>query len=94
MFTVTAEAKWQLKKIVDDRIPGAGRNLRLAIPPAWSGPGDFGIVVDDEKADDLTITLRGTKILLLNQQLAPQLSSSVLDYKETPQGHAFTLDVY
>ena len=50
--------------------------------------------MDDEKADDLTITLRGTKILLLNQQLAPQLSSAVLDYKETPQGHAFTLDVY
>ena len=42
----------------------------------------------------MTVTLRGTKILLLNQQLAPQMSTAVLDYKKTPQGMGFTLDVY
>ena len=94
MLTVTAEAKQELKSIVDQRRLGAGRCLRLAIPPAWSGPGDFGIVIDDEKSDDLTITLRGNKILLLSQQLVPQMSTSVLDYKETPEGMGFTLDVY
>ena len=94
MLTVTAQAKKELKNIVDQRSLGTGRCLRLAIPPAWPGPGDFGIVIDDEKSDDLTVTLRGTKILLLSQQLAPQMSTSVLDYKETPQGQGFTLDVY
>ena len=94
MLTVTAQAKRELKNILDQRNLGAGRCLRLAIPPAWPGPGDFGIVIDDEKSDDLTVTLRGTKILLLSQQLAPQMSTSVLDYKETPQGAGFTLDVY
>ncbi len=94
MLTVTAQAKRELKNILDQRKLGAGRCLRLAIPPAWTGPGDFGIVIDDEKSDDLTITLRGTKILLLSQQLAPQMSTSVLDYKDTPQGMGFTLDVY
>ncbi len=94
MFTVTADAKRELKKIVDERKIGAGRNLRLAIPPAWTGPGDFGLVIDEEKSDDLSVTLRGAKILLLNEQLSPQLATSVLDYKETPQGLAFTLDVY
>ena len=94
MLTVTGIAKRELKKIVEQRKLDAGRCLRLAIPPAWPGPGDFGIVIDDEKSDDLTVTLRGVKILLLSQELAPQMSTSVLDYKDTPQGMGFTLDVY
>lgn len=94
MLTVTAAAKRQLKNVSDERRLGAGRCLRLAIPPAWPGPGDFGIVIDDEKSDDVSFTLRGAKILLLKQDLAPQMSTSVLDYKETPHGMAFTLDVY
>lgn len=94
MLTITGDAKRELKRILDDRKLGAGRCLRLAIPPAWPGPGDFGIVIDDEKSDDMSVTLRGIKILLLKQELAPQLSTSVLDFKETPQGQAFTLDVY
>ena len=94
MLTVTGIAKRELKSILDQRKLGAGRCLRLAIPPAWSGPGDFGIVIDDEKSDDMTVTLRGSKILLLKEELAPQLSTSVLDYKDTPNGPAFTLDVY
>ena len=94
MLTITGDAKRELKRILDDRKLGAGRCLRLAIPPAWPGPGDFGIVIDEEKSDDMSVTLRGVKILLLKQDLAPQLSTSVLDFKETPQGQAFTLDVY
>lgn len=94
MLTVTAAAKRQLKAILDERRLGAGRCLRLAIPPAWPGPGDFGIVIDEEKSDDVSFTLRGAKILLIKQDLAPQLSTSALDYKETPHGKAFTLDVY
>ena len=94
MLTVTGNAKRELKRIVDDRNLGVGRCLRLAIPPAWPGPGDFGIVVDEEKSDDMSVTLRGIKILLLKQELAPQLSTSILDFKETPHGQAFTLDVY
>lgn len=94
MLTITAEAKRELKRIADERRLGAGRCLRFAIPPAWPGPGDFGIVIDDEKSDDMTVTLRGAKILLVKEDLAPQLSTSVLDYKETPHGKAFTLDVY
>ena len=68
--------------------------MRLAVQPAWPGPGDFGIVIDDEKADDYTTTLRGTKVLLLQEQLLPQLDKSILDYKDSPEGARFTLDVY
>lgn len=94
MLNVTGPAKRELKRILEARRLGPGRCLRLAIPPAWPGPGDFGIVIDDEKADDMTVTLRGAKVLLLKQDLAPQLSTSVLDFKETDRGEVFTLDVY
>ena len=94
MFDVTDSAKEELKRIAESRSVEAGRCLRLAVQPAWPGPGDFGIVIDDEKADDYTTTLRGTKVLLLQEQLLPQLDKSILDYKDTAEGARFTLDVY
>jgi Fe-S cluster assembly iron-binding protein IscA len=94
MFNVTDNAKEELKRIAESRRIDAGRCLRLAVQPTWPGPGDFGIVIDDEKADDFTTTLRGTKVLLLQEQLLPQLDKSILDFKDTPEGERFTLDVY
>ena len=94
MFTVTDSAKEELKRIVEARKIEAGRGLRLAVQPTWPGPGDFGIVIDDEKADDHAVTLRGTKILLLELQFIPQLDKAILDYKTDPEGARFTLDVY
>ena len=90
MLRVTDQAKEELRRILEDRNIDAGRCLRLAIPPAWPGPGDFGIVVDDEKGDDHTITQRGVKLMLVDDHLLAKLADSVLDFKET----AFSLDVY
>ncbi|MCL0028707.1 hypothetical protein M1N23_00995 [Dehalococcoidia bacterium] len=90
MLRVTDQAKEELRRILQDRNIEAGRCLRLAIPPAWPGPGDFGIVVDDEKSDDHTVTLRGVKLMLVGDHLMAKLDHSVLDFKET----AFSLDVY
>jgi Fe-S cluster assembly iron-binding protein IscA len=94
MFNVTDGAKEELKRIAESRSIEAGRCLRLAVQPSWPGPGDFGIVIDEEKADDFTTTLRGTKVLLLQEQLLPQLDKSILDFKDTSEGERFTLDVY
>ncbi len=94
VFTVTDSAKEELKRIVESRSIEAGRCLRLAVQPTWPGPGDFGIVIDHEKAEDHAVALRGTKILLLQEQMLPQLDESILDYKDTPEGARFTLDVY
>ena len=46
MFTVTDDAKKELKRIYDSRSLEVGMYLRLAIPPVWTGYGDFGIVID------------------------------------------------
>lgn len=90
MLRVTDLAKEELKRILNGRQIEAGRCLRLAVPPAWPGPGDFGIVVDDEKANDHAITLRGVKVMLVDDHLLAKLTDSVLDFKEP----GFSLDVY
>ncbi len=90
MFRITDQAKTELGRILAERRIEAGRCLRLAIQPAWPGPGDFGIVVDDEKAEDYAVTLRGVKVMLVGDHLLTKLTDSVLDFKEA----AFSLDVY
>ncbi len=90
MLRITEQAKEELGRILSDRKIVAGRCLRLAVPPAWPGPGDFGIVVDDEKGNDHGVTLRGVKIMLVDDHLLAKLSDSVLDFKET----GLSLDVY
>ena len=94
MLTVTDAAKTELKRMFDDRGLPPGRYLRLATPPRWEQPGDFGIVLDEEEHGDYGFGVDGAKILLVDHQLAQRLESSVFDFKDTPQGRGFTLDVY
>lgn len=93
-FQVTDEARAQLKVIIGQRHLDPGRFLRLAIPPAWTGDGDFGIVIDSRGSGDVSIAYDQTTVLLIEPDVADQLARSVLDFKETPMGPAFTLDVY
>ena len=94
MVTVTDAAKEELRRILVALSPDLGKCLRLAIPPAWDGPGDFGIVVDVEGDGDHTVELDGLKLLLVDTLLTERLMDSVLDFKDTPGGSAFTLDVF
>jgi len=68
--------------------------LRLAIPPVWTGYGEFGIVIDDEKEDDIAIFFEDHKVLILENVITEEISDSILDYKESPEGKRFTLDVF
>jgi Fe-S cluster assembly iron-binding protein IscA len=94
MLDVSDTAKLQLKEVAAQRQLDPGKFLRLAIPPVWTGEGDFGIVVDDRGAMDTAIKLAGQTVLLIEREVADQMSKSVLDFKTTPQGMGFTLDVY
>ena len=94
MFTVTDTAKAELKRMFDERGLPPGRYLRLAVPPRWEQPGEFGIVLDEEEHGDYGFGVDGVKILLVDHQLSQRLENSVFDFKETPQGKGFTLDVY
>ena len=68
--------------------------MRLAIPPAWTGEGDFGIVVDARGGMDVAITYEGKTVLLIERAVAENLVTSELDFKTPAGGPRFTLDVY
>ena len=94
MVKVTDGAEEELKRILGTSDLDAGRHLRLATPPVWVGQGDFGIVIDVDNEGDLVIESEGKPLLLVDADLAERLSDSVLDFKDSPSGPAFTLDVY
>ena len=50
---VTQEALDELRRIVSVRAMGYQQILRLAMPPVWTGGGDFGIVVDQISDEDI-----------------------------------------
>lgn len=99
MFKVTEEAKRELKRIHETKALASGRCLRLAIPPVWTGFGDFGIVIDDEKPEDVSIFLGDYKVLVIEDTIVQGIddqtdkdSDSVLDFIESPEGSRFTLN--
>ena len=93
-FQASDEARRQLRATADARQLDPGRYLRLAIPPTWTGEGDFGIVIDSRGPGDVSISWEGRPVLLVEREVADQLARSILDFKETPAGKGFTLDVF
>ena len=94
MVTVTDAAKEELGRILATRSLDLDKYLRLAIPPPWDGPGDFVIVIGVEGDADHKVERDGLKLLLVDSLLAKRLSDSVLDFKDSPDGSRFTLDVF
>ncbi len=94
MVTVKTRAKKELRRIVETRPLAEGKYLRLTAPPVWEGEGGFGIVIDEERVGDHTVDFVGIRILLIDPGLAKNLSDSVLDFKDSPQGLRFTLDMF
>ena len=94
MVTVTDSAKQELRRIVETSSLKPGKFLRLTAPPIWTGAGDFGIVIDEERAEDNVVVVQGIKVLLVDPDLSQGLSKAVFDFKVSPDGPRFTLDVY
>ena len=94
MVAVTESAKAELSRILETKDLDSGKLLRLAVPPVWTGEGDFGIVIDEPESDDHATDFKGRKVLLVGADLLEKLANSVLDFKEFPDGPRFTLDVF
>ena len=94
MLQVTDAAKDELKTILQAGPLPEGRYLKLAVKPEWTGPGDFGVVIEIEKGGEVFFEHEGTVVLAVDPGLAENLERSVFDFKQTPQGAGFTLDVY
>jgi len=94
MLEVTDSARSELRRIIQTRALPPGRYLKLAVKPEWTGPGDFGIVIDDEKGGEIFFESDGQPVLAVDPGLAENLERSVFDFKDTERGAGFTLDVY
>ena len=94
MVQISEAAKRQLKVLLDERKLAPDRFLRLTVPPAWTGEGDFGIVIDARGPADTSITLDGKTVLVVGPDVAEHIPNSALDFKKAPEGPRFTLDVY
>ncbi len=95
MLTVTESALAELRRVADARALEPGRLLRLAVPPVWTGQGDWGIVIDQRGAADIAYAHDGATVLVIEQVVADSLANAVLDYKTSgAPGPRFTLDIY
>lgn len=94
MVKVTDAAIEELVRVASVTNLGSQKYLRLATPPLWEGEGDFGIVTDGERTNDYIVEHEGSPLLLIDEGLSEQLAKAVFDFKDSPQGPAFTLDVY
>lgn len=94
MFSVTDSAKEELQRTLERTSMAPGKILRLTTPPAWTGPGDFGVVIDESGEEEQLVEFNGQTILAVDSDLAAHLADSVLDFIDSPEGPRFTLDVY
>ncbi|MDA0769127.1 MAG: hypothetical protein O2821_02755 [Chloroflexi bacterium] len=93
-MTVTDSAIDELFRIADGRGLENDKFLRLATPPVWIGEGDWGISISESDDDDEVFGRGGRTALVMAPSLSEQMSDAVLDFKDTPDGARFTLDVY
>ncbi len=94
MLDITSEAQQELQRIINARNIGDDQYLRLAMPPVWIGEGDWGIVISEKSEDDELIEFEGVTVLLMDPSVYEHMSEAVLDFKDSPEGFRFTLDLY
>jgi hypothetical protein len=94
VITVTARAKEELKRMGERLGLEPGKHLRLATPPVWTGEGDFGIVKAEEWHGDHVVEFQGSVVLLVDADLVERMPTAVLDFKDSPAGTRFMLDVF
>ncbi len=94
MLDITSEAQQELQRIINARNIGGDKYLRLAMPPVWIGEGDWGIVISEKSEDDELIEFEDVTVLLMDPSVYEHMSEAVLDFKDSPEGLRFTLDLY
>jgi len=82
MIAVTERAKERLKTILSDKVDNPQASLRLTA----TGQGQFGLHVDVETSGDQVVKHKGSKVLLVEHELASSLHGVILDVEPTDQG--------
>ena len=88
MIGVTDRAKQELLKILFDKVDMPQARLRLT-----SGDqGELGLGIDIEMPGDEILEYEGSRLLVVEQNLAASLNGIVLDVDDTPVGPQLVID--
>jgi len=82
MISVTDSAKEHLKNTLLAHADDPNINLRLVAKPA----GRLGFVLDRETEGDQVVEHKGTKVLLVGEELVPMVTGLILDVRDTAEG--------
>jgi Fe-S cluster assembly iron-binding protein IscA len=82
MIYVTERAKQELKRLLIASVDWPGARLRLMD----RGQGRLGLGIDIETKDDHIIEYNGTKLLIVEPELATNHKQITLDVDDTPDG--------
>ena len=90
MFNVTDRAKEAISKSLSTK--KLGPNTMLRLKKSEDDPEILGLIIDQElKSDRVMKNKEGMKVLVINSDLAKNLSAVVLDVQNTSKGDQFVL---
>ena len=82
MINVTERAKQELKRLLSQNVDWPQARLRIID----RGRGIIGLGVDIEAPGDRIVEYEGTRVLVVEPELANNLEGITLDVDETPEG--------
>ena len=85
MLTVTQRAKEELKRILSAKVDNPQAGVRLSA----SGPNKFSLGIDVEMPGDQVVKHKGSKVLLVEHEIATRLEGQTLDFTGTAEGAKF-----
>jgi Fe-S cluster assembly iron-binding protein IscA len=87
MVSVTEGACRELKRMLFEKVDWLGARLRLVD----RGQGNIGLGIDVEAPNDHVVEYEGTSVLIIEPELATNLTGITLDIDETPAGAELVL---
>jgi Fe-S cluster assembly iron-binding protein IscA len=88
MLKVTEEAKQELKKILAEKVDNPLAGIRLM---SSGKPDNYDLAIDVEMPGDQVVEHKGTKVLLVSQDLSDHLDGHTLDIEDNARGKSFVV---
>ena len=91
MVTVTAAASTEVKKFMDqESVDPAKGGLRVSVQPGGCSGFKYGLLIEDQAADDDLIVEQGEFRVFVDPFSAQYISGVTIDYTSSMQGSGFT----
>ena len=91
MVTVTSAASTEVKKFMDQEgVDPSKGGLRVSVQPGGCSGFKYGLLIEDEAAEDDLIVDQGNWRVLVDPFSAQYLNGVTIDYVSSMQGSGFT----